>query len=123
MRTRTRTRTRSFLDRVQDPALHDLGEDALPRGTAHTQIPYTGAHKNLVIGIPPEHELYRVRTRPELYPEWLVEAVHTHRAALVERVNMLQSAYDWDCTACRSAVITPEITDPCPRCHTQRVYS
>jgi hypothetical protein len=103
-------RIAAFLDKLED------GPDALT--VRHTPAPgprpYTGRQRNVSLGIPPEHELFRIRTRPELYPDWLVQQVHTHRAALAARVDM----FDWDCHACESAVFTHGITDACPRCHT-----
>lgn len=100
-----------YLDRLQD------GPDALPLGSAHTQIPRK-TKDSIGVGIPAEHEMFRVRTRPELYPDWMVAQIHTHRAALATRADM----YDWDCHACQSSVFTHGVTDPCPRCRTQRTY-
>lgn len=107
----TSTTLPRHLDRLQD------GSDALPRGSAHPAIPYTGG-RPIGVGIPAEHEMFRVRTRPELYPDWMVAQIHEHRAALAARADM----FDWDCHACQSSVFTHGITDPCPRCRTQRTY-
>lgn len=98
------------LDRLQD------GPGALPQGSAHTQKSYTGANRNISLGVPADHELFRIRTRPELYPDWLVTQVNEHRAALVTSVNKIAPVYDWDCHACQSAVLTHALDMRCPKC-------
>lgn len=113
MPTRTRSRVDRFLESVQDVA------PCVPKG-AHTQpVPFgpqpvpTGFGLSLV---PPDYELYRMRSRPELYPDWLVDSVHTHRAALIERVNSHTQVVDWDCSKCKRAVVTRSTADKCPNC-------
>ena len=105
----TRTRTPLRLARLED------GPDALPLGTAREQVPYTGAHRHLSVGIPSDMELYRLRTNPDLYPVWMVDMVDTYRSAIATAADM----HDWDCRNCKSSVLTHRITDACPKCGTR----
>ena len=102
----TRTRTPLRLARLED------GPDALPLGTAPELHTYTGAHRHLSVGIPSDMELYRLRTNPDLYPDWMVDMVDTYRSAIATAADM----FDWDCKNCKSSVLTHRITDACPKC-------
>lgn len=104
-----------YLERLQD------GPDALPRGTRHTRIEdiplgVRRTHEPVGIGMPAAHEIYLMRTRPELYPEWLVDQAMEHRDNLVRIVNTHTPVYDWDCRACQHAVLTHVLDSRCPLC-------
>lgn len=62
-------------------------------------------------------ETYRMRTRPELYDERDLDTAEQRRMDLVDGLwRHGVHAYDWDCHACRRAVITADPSDRCPRC-------
>lgn len=59
-----------------------------------------------------DRELFRMRTRPELYDDWMREVVEDARVKVAEDAGM----YDWDCHRCHASVLTYSLEDKCPRC-------
>lgn len=106
------------LNRVNYDKFTD-GPDALPVGTAREFLPAA----RIAFGLDIDMELYLMRTRPELYHDWMRDAVEDRRAKAVRAVNKhlaelgrSEEIYDWDCSGCKSAVVTGSLDDACPRC-------
>ena len=59
-----------------------------------------------------DREVFRMRTRSELYDDWMRDLIEDARAKVAEDAGM----YDWDCHVCKSAVMTYSLDDKCPRC-------
>lgn len=87
--------------------------EALPRGTRRpvrraARVQIAGEHTDLFR----DKELFRMRTRPELYEDWMRDLIEDARADLAISTGQ----YDWDCHSCHTAVMTYSLTDRCPRC-------
>lgn len=94
-------------DRMRD------GTDALPEGTAHTHVPYTGKHQRIGLAdLAPDREMFLMRVRPDLFPGWMVTVKCKARTRKAEALDL----YDWDCHKCQTAVMTPDLSDKCPNC-------
>lgn len=65
-----------------------------------------------------DHEVWRIRNKPELYDEWHVDFVNTQRLQYVNSLNT--EVEDWDCPMCEHAVLTPKAefnaNTKCPNC-------
>lgn len=57
-------------------------------------------------------EAYRMRTRPELYDEWMVEIVLEHRQRRATETGTL----NYDCHTCHSTLYVTPDAGACPRC-------
>lgn len=93
-------------------ARHLSSPEALPgilTARPHTPVTTPGGVP-IGFGLTHEHEIYRMRTRPELYDERDLEAAFDLRDLQVP-----DDMWDWDCARCRMAVIT-EPGAPCPMC-------
>lgn len=104
-----------MLTPMQEERLLDVNpQEALPRGV------HKPRRRGVAVAVADEEGTaflrdrytFRLRTRPELFEDWLRDLVDDGRAALAEAAGL----YDWDCHTCRTAVMTPSLTDRCPRC-------
>ena len=91
-----------------------LGNEALPEGTPHAFIPYTGQHRNIAATpeMAPDREMFYLRTRPQDFPAYVVAVKTNARTRKAEVLDL----YDWDCHKCQTAVMTPDLSDVCPNC-------
>lgn len=92
------------------------GTDAIPLGaTAHTQLPYTGAHMGLRVGdtdpLAKARMAFYVRTHADEFDAAIVDSIDHMREARTPADH-----YDWDCHKCQTAVYTESLTDACPHC-------
>ena len=91
---------------------HRDGPDALPMGTPHTQVPYTGGTRiALDDTLASDRVVYMLRNNADTFQPWLVETTEDERAARVP-----DGMWDWDCTYCHTAVITEVGEHQCPNC-------
>jgi hypothetical protein len=94
-------------DRMRD------GEHALPMGTAHTQVPYTGKIRHIGLAdLAPDRAMFWMRTQPDMFPAHEVAIKTAARARRADTLDL----YDWDCHKCQTAVMTPDLSDVCPNC-------
>lgn len=68
---------------------------------------------NVSLGHTHDGELFKVRTRPELYEDWHVDMVNDQREAYM--ATLPDTYLDWDCHKCKRSVVT-DGPAPCPNC-------
>lgn len=91
--------------------------EALPRrGTSTLRPPRPGPRvqtgSDEFVAFRYDTEAYRMRTRPELYDEWMVEIVLDHRQAVARNTG----TFNYDCHTCHSTLYVTADAVACPRC-------
>lgn len=99
--------SRLFYDKHRD------GPDALPTGTPHTQVPYTGKVTDIRLddSFALARAVYVIRANPGTFEPSLVDYILDTREGRIP-----PGLWDWDCRYCQVAVMTEIGDTACPHC-------